>query len=239
MELVIPALLAGVLTILAPCILPLLPVIVGGAVTGRQHILTPIIMTGSLVVSVVVFTLLVRASTLLIAIPQSTWAYISGWLIIVLGVITLLPNVWETISVRFNLSSNKLLNKSATKAGWWGTVLTGAALGPVFTSCSPTYAFILFTIMPKERADGVFLLLLYAVGLGLMLLAVAYLGQRFMAKIQPLSNPSGWFKRSVGVLFILIGIAVFTGFDKTLEAWMIERGFYDGISEIETKLIEL
>ena len=69
MEIAIPAFIAGMLTILAPCVLPLLPVIIGGTVTGNRHRLTPIVITMSLAVSVIIFTLLIRASTLLIDIP--------------------------------------------------------------------------------------------------------------------------------------------------------------------------
>ncbi len=236
MELAIPAFAAGMLTILAPCVLPLLPVIVGGTVAGRRHRLTPVVITLSLAVSVIIFTLLIRASTVFIGVPQYVWAYISGSVIAVLGVVMLLPQLWERISARFNISSNKLLGKSARKQGWSGTILTGAALGPVFTSCSPTYAFILFSVLPRGKSEGIALLLVYVLGLAATLLFVAYLGQRYSAKLAKISDPRGWFKRSVAILFIVVGIAVFTGFDKKIEAWIIDSGVYNPIQNLEFNL---
>ena len=57
--------IAGVLTVLAPCILPLLPVIIGGAAQNHER-RNPYIITASLAVAVVLFTLLLKFSTLLI-----------------------------------------------------------------------------------------------------------------------------------------------------------------------------
>lgn len=71
------ALIAGILTTLAPCVLPLLPVIVGGTLAGgpnRRVLSRALIVTTSLGVSVFVFTLLLRASTVLIGLDPRTWA---------------------------------------------------------------------------------------------------------------------------------------------------------------------
>ena len=68
---------SGVLTVLAPCILPLLPVIIGTSAGARSKI-TPYVVIGALSLSILVFTYVLKASTLLIDIPQSFWAYFSG-----------------------------------------------------------------------------------------------------------------------------------------------------------------
>lgn len=237
MELILPAFIAGLLTILAPCVLPLLPVIVGGSAVGKPHRLTPVVITASLAVSVVIFTLLVRASTVLLDIPTQTWAYVSGGLIAVLGVILLFPQLWERVSLRFNIASNKALGKSSQQSGWTGSILTGAALGPVFTSCSPTYAFILFSILPRSYSEGFMLLVVYVIGLSIMLLAIAYLGTKATKRLSRISDPNGWFKRGMGVVFIGIGIAVATGFDKDIETWILDQGLYAPIETIERNLL--
>ncbi|MDX1765978.1 MAG: cytochrome c biogenesis protein CcdA [Candidatus Saccharimonadales bacterium] len=244
MELLFPALLAGALTILAPCILPLLPVIVGGtATTGNKSRYTPLIITGSLMVSVVVFTLLLRTGSDFLGLSdlsEITWQRISGGIIILLGVVLVFPRLWDELSARsgFQAASNRWLGKSSQKGGHSGSVLMGAALGPVFTSCSPTYAFILFSILPRSYGEGVVLLIAYALGLAVMLLAVAYIGKKFVDKVEWASNPHGLFRKIVGALFVLVGIAIITGFDKDLEAWLLDLGVYDPITDIETTFIE-
>ena len=68
MTLLFISFIAGVLTVLAPCILPLLPVVVGSSVGARSKA-TPFIVIGSLALSILLFTYLLKASTAFISIP--------------------------------------------------------------------------------------------------------------------------------------------------------------------------
>jgi cytochrome c biogenesis protein CcdA len=240
MELLFPAFIAGILTILAPCILPLLPVIIGGSTVGKQHRYAPLVITFSLGVSIILFTLALRASTAFVGIPDSAWGYLSGGVIGLIGLSMIYPQYWDQISARigFNAASNRWLGKSARRGGWTGTVLMGFALGPVFTSCSPTYSIILFSVLPRSYGEGVVLLLAYVVGLSLMMLGLAYLGQRFTDRVAKLSDPHGWFKRGSGILFVVLGILIATGWIKELETWLLELGVYDGIADFEFDLID-
>jgi cytochrome c-type biogenesis protein len=71
------AFLAGMLTILAPCVLPVLPIILAGAL-GERDRLYPLVVIASLAVSVVVFTVLLKASSLLLSVSPSFWTMLSG-----------------------------------------------------------------------------------------------------------------------------------------------------------------
>ena len=106
-----------------------------------------------------------------------------------------------------------------------GDVTIGAALGPVFSSCSPTYFLILATVLPASFALGLVYLLAYIAGLAIILLLIAWLGQKFANKLTNLADPRGWIKRGLGVLFLLVGLAIVTGADKTFEAWILDSGF--------------
>jgi cytochrome c biogenesis protein CcdA len=101
-------------------------------------------------------------------------------------------------------------------------VLTGSALGPVFTSCSPFYGYVIVTVLPASFAQGMILLLAYVIGLCGTLLVVALLGQKVMAKAKWLANPDGGFRKILGVIFILVGIAIILGLDKEFQTWFIE-----------------
>jgi cytochrome c-type biogenesis protein len=243
------ALVAGVLTTLAPCVLPLLPVIVGGSVAGvagdpatsgaagggggstltRNRSLVelrrPLVITASLGVSIVVFTLLLRASTSLLGVPPETWSYLSGGILILLGAAALFPGAWDAVSARLGLQarSNERLAAANRRGGVTGEVLTGAALGPVFTSCSPMYAYVVAVVIPAERAFGLLLLAAYVVGLCATLLVVALLGQRLVRRAGWAADPHGWFRRGLGVVFIVVGVLVATGLDRDFQAWVIEN----------------
>ncbi len=237
MALIFLSFFGGVLTVLSPCVLPLLPVIIGGSLT-QQSKSRPLIITASLAVSVTAFTLLLKWSTALISVPPRTWSAISGSLVLLLGIVTLFPHLWENVSTRLNLSgrSNALLQKSSRHRNVAGAMLIGLSLGPVFASCSPTYALILATVLPASFVVGVTNLIAYAVGLSAVLLLVAVFGQRLVKRLRWLANPEGWFKRALGVLFIVVGIAIIAGVDKDIETALIKRGF--GITQLEQRFVE-
>ena len=239
MDLVIISFVAGILTVLAPCILPLLPIVIGGSVVeDERDWRRPFIIAVSLGVSVIAFTLLLKVSTAFLGIPQYVWQVIAGGLVVILGLVMLFPKLWEPLGAKLNIGSGKLLGKAGQKQGFGGAVLTGAALGPVFNSCSPTYAFILAAVLPSSVAVGLSSITAYAVGLSLMLLLIALLGQRLIAKLRWATNPNGWFKRIIGVLFVLVGLFVMSGLDRTLQTFLVEQGFYDAISEFERSLLK-
>lgn len=229
--------LAGVLTVLAPCILPVLPIVIGRSVgADKKH--RPLIVVSSLAVGIVLFTLLLKVSTAFVDIPQEVWAYISGGIILLFGIFYLFPESWEKIALALKLSreSNALLAKSAKKEGVAGDILVGLSLGPVFSSCSPTYFLILATVLPQSFGTGLAYLIAYALGLSSVLLLISLLGQRLTRKLQSAADPKGWFKRVLGLLFILVGIFILTGADKSVQTFILEKGFLD-VTKLEQKLI--
>ncbi|WP_137844014.1 cytochrome c biogenesis protein CcdA [Microbacterium sp. 2FI] len=233
------AVAAGVLTVLAPCVLPLLPVIIGGAIVNdgdeRRARWRPYVIAASLAASVVLFTLALKATTALLGVPPQVWQAISGAIVILLGVDMLFPRLWDRVSTALGLQrrSAEALDRSVGRQSVGGDILTGAALGPVFSSCSPTYALIVAAVLPVSFAEGVAYVLAYAVGLAGMLLLIALLGRGLVRRLGWAADPDGWFRRVVGVLFILVGIAVITGFDKQLQTWILDAGLYDPIARIE------
>lgn len=239
MTLLIISFVAGVLTILAPCVLPLLPVIVGGSLArsgqNGNPWRRPLIVTASLALSIVLFTLLLKATTALLGVPTMVWQIIAGVIVILFGVTMLAPKLWEELMIRTRLQarSSQLMAKSSTKKGVGGDVLLGLSLGPVFSSCSPTYALIVATVLPASFAEGAANLIAYAIGLSAMLLLVTLLGKKLIDKLGWTLNPRGWFYKVVGIIFLIVGIGLIFGWDKQIQAFVLEQGWYDPISNIE------
>lgn len=221
------SLLAGVLTVLAPCTISLLPVIVGGSLSGDRSIRRAVVVTTSLGASVVLFTLLLKVSTAFIMVPQSFWQVFSGVVIIFLGLTYLFPAIWDNLPFinRVSRESNKVMSEGYMKQTFLGDMLVGAALGPVFSSCSPTYFLIIATVLPRSFAAGLVYLLAYAVGLCVTLLVVAIAGQKLLDRFGVASDPKGVFKRVIGVLFLLVGAAIALGLDAKLELIAANTGF--------------
>ena len=238
MEYLLISLLGGVLTILAPCVLPLLPVIIGGSLTDRNP-WRPVIITGSLALSVVLFSLMLKASTAFINIPPSAWKWLSGGIVLFFGFTLLFPHAWEKISIKLNLggASQGVLQKSSQRKGLIGMIFMGMALGPVFASCSPAYFLILGTVLQESWFWGIVNLIVYAVGLSAVMLLIALTGQKFMGSLKKAADPKGWFKKSLGVIFIILGLGIIAGYDKKFEAWIISQGYF-GVTEFEERLVE-
>ncbi len=219
--------LAGVLSVFAACVLPLLPVIVGGSLAAGGQRRRMYVIVGSLALSVVAFTLLLKASTVLIGVPEEFWRYISGGILVALGVLMVFPALWAKIPGvnALNMESNKLLTSGYQRGGFWGDAIMGAALGPVFASCSPTYFIILATVLPATPVLGTVYLVAYALGLAGALLAVAILGEKLVGWLGITLDPSGKFFKGIGIVLVVVGLLVFTGYMKKIETYLVERGF--------------
>lgn len=211
--------LAGALTALAPCTISLLPVIVGGSLSGGTSKKRALVVTASLGVSVILFTFLLKVSTVFINVPPSFWSVLSGVIVTLLGIAMIFPQIWDAIPFlnRINQDSNRLLATGYQKQNLLGDILVGAALGPVFSSCSPTYFLILATVLPASFALGFVYLVAYAIGLCGLLLVITLAGQKLLETLGVASDPYGWFKRSIGVLLVIVGLAIVFGVDKKLQ----------------------
>jgi cytochrome c-type biogenesis protein len=237
-QLILISFLAGILTILAPCILPLLPILVGSSAVDSKAKNRAFTIIASLLTTIVVLTLLIYGTSNILGINQGSLRIVSAVIITLIGLFMLFPHAWEAISAKsgLNTSSNKLLGKAMSHEGRSRDVLIGVSLGPVFSSCSPTYGLIIATILPQNFITGTIYLLWYILGLGIMFALIALLGRKFTSKLAFATDPDGWFKRIIGVLFIVIGIAIVLNLDKSFEAWLLQLEFYDALVNFELKL---
>jgi len=234
----IVALLAGVLTVVAPCILPLLPVVIGTSASGTGLSRRSYAVIGSLALSVIVFTLLLKATTLFITVPQSVWQYLSGGTIILVGLAIAFPALWSRLPLvsRMSVAGNRAVGAGYAKQSMVGDVLIGVSLGPVFTTCSPTYLLIIATILPASFFVGLVYLAAFVLGLSVALLIIAYFGERLTTRISAKLGTAEGIKRIFGVLILLVGIAILTGYDKQIETKILDAG-YGATINLETILI--
>lgn len=232
--------LAGILTVLAPCILPFLPIIIGASGNDEHRISKKSwVIICSLSVSVIVFTLLLKATTLLIAIPTIFWSTFSGGIIILVGLAILFPSLWARVPLIEKISSagNNAISVGNQKKNYAGDILIGLALGPVFTTCSPTYLFIIATILPAGFFVGFTYLLGFTLGLVIALLLIAFFGGQLVKKITSHMSTADNVKRIFAVLIIVVGLAILTGYDKKIETAILDSG-YGATINFEESLID-
>src|SRR5579885_1209318 len=118
MFLLITSFLAGIISVLTPCVLPLLPVVLGSSIQNKNRN-RPYIITISLVLSVIIFTLILKATSAFFFISEDVWRFVSALIIIGLGITFIFPDLWTqiTVSIGFEKTSSTFLNKAAKKEG--------------------------------------------------------------------------------------------------------------------------
>jgi cytochrome c biogenesis protein CcdA/thiol-disulfide isomerase/thioredoxin len=236
MFLLFTSFVSGVLTVLTPCVLPVLPIILGGSMNDKAN--KKVVVIGSFIISIVLFTLLLKFFSIFANVPENFWQYISGSLIIFLGLTFLFPNLWNKVFLHRALKNtgekiNSLKNNTkSVKTDFWKNILTGLALGPIFSSCSPTYFLILATVLPVSLYLGIVYLFAYAVGLGFALFLISAIGDKLLNKIEFINT--NMFKIIIGVLFVIVGVLIFTGLNKELE---IEIRQPEVVKNIEGQLL--
>jgi len=237
MVLLLTSFLAGALSVLAPCVIALIPILLARSADGERS-RRPFWVILGLSGSVFAFSLLLKASTLLIDIPTRTWQIASGIIIILFGLTYLFPNVWEKFAglLKLQEKANKTSGKALQKKGITGDVVLGASLGPVFGACSPTYALIVASILPATPVRGIFYLLAFVAGLAGTLAVIAIAGSKAVQKLGWGINPHGWFKRILGIIFLLVGVMIATGYDKEILAFAVESGWFDWQVTLESNL---
>lgn len=231
---------SGILTVLAPCVLPLLPVILGGSLAWKSK-KRPYIIIASLILSLLVFTVLLKASTVLIGVDPSFWEYVAGGLLVLFSITLIFPRVWVwlmDITGIEKLSQESLEAASHQEWIWWPIAL-GAALGPVFSSCNPTYTILLATILPASFTSGMIGLLAYFVGLGIILLLIVHFGRSVIGRFKFFSNPHGIFRRLLGVIILIVGLLIVTGYIKKIEVFIIERNIFVNTFAIDNTLNDI
>ncbi len=227
--------IAGVLTVFAPCIFAFLPIILRGVEAGNSIKRSSVII-GSLSLSIFFFSLLLRSTTLLISIPTATWEMISGIILISQGILILLPTVWATISHKLRLDQSVVHIGSLQKKddSLLKDVLIGISLGPIFSSCSPTYAYIIGVMLPATLITGIAYLSIYILGVATILLSISLYGNSLLRKY---TNPKGIFKLIVGWVILIMGILIFFGWFKDIEAFIIRDLPFLDITRIDGNLL--
>ncbi len=237
MLLAILSLFAWMLTVLAPCVLPVLPVIMWSSLATQKRY-KPLVIIGSAGVFIVLFTLLLKATTAFIAIPDSFWWIISGTIIVLYGLTLLFPNARTVIVTKIGWNKvHAIAHKAKQKESRRWDILLGASLWPIFATCSPTYALLLWIVFPQSFALGTLYIALYTMGFVFLLTMVTYGGRAIVRKLHRASDGSGWFKKFLWGLLILTGILIMWWWIKDLETWIVDQWIRD-MTQIENRLID-
>jgi cytochrome c-type biogenesis protein len=216
------ALLAGILTVAAPCTLPVLPVILGASV-GQTRGLRPLLIGLGFVTSFSVTALIFSAITQILGIDQNSLRAIAAILLLIFGLLTLWPLPFEVFSARAVGLINRA-DRTAAQAysGNAGGFVVGTPLGLVWTPCAgPALGSILTVIATSTNArwEGV-LLVIYAAGAAIPMLAIAYGGQLVTNRVRSVARVSHRLQQGLGALVMAFAIATYFQYDTLITVWL-------------------
>ncbi len=200
--------LAGVITAVSPCVLPVLPIVLAGGAAGSGR--RPFAIVAGLVASFTVFTLTASALLSALGLPQDLLRDIAIALLFVVAATMLVPRVGMWIET-------PLARLSRRRGGdLGGGFLLGVSLGLVFVPCAgPVLATVsVLSAQHKIGLDLVLLTIFYAAGAGVVLLLVAAFGQRVA---RPLRETRRWWRPALGVVMAASALAIVFNVDQTLQ----------------------
>lgn len=216
---------AGLLSFLSPCVLPLVPSYIG-FITGmgleditRARRTTLVHAVLFVVGFSSIFILLGAGATLigqLLTQFKPIIARIGGFMLIALG-------LWMAGVFQFGvLNQERRFHLNDKPLGFLGTILVGVAFGAGWTPClGPIISGILMIAGSEANVGrGVALLAAYSAGLAVPFLLSAVLLERFFTFFQRFRSKLGLVNRIAGVLLIIVGIMLLTGWFQTLAGYL-------------------
>ena len=164
--------LAGVITAISPCVLPVLPILLAGGACGGSR--RPFAIVAGLVVSFVAFTLLAAWLLDLLGLPRDLLRNLAIALLFVVAATLLVPRFGALLERPLAALTRRRFGDSG------GGFVLGISLGLVFVPCAgPVLAYITVAAASREvDARAVLLTTVYALGAAVPMLAVALGGQR-------------------------------------------------------------
>jgi cytochrome c biogenesis protein CcdA len=215
------ALLAGVVTVAAPCTLPMLPILLGASVgqTGKAR---PAMIALGFVISFSAAALALSAITRIFDFDPNLLRTAAAILLLGFGLLMIWPAPFEWLSIRLNGIAGASVGNAAIRQGNIGGFVLGTTLGLVWTPCAgPVLGSILTVVATsKDAAWASTLLVVYAIGAAIPMLAIAYGGQAVTTRVRSIARISPKLQQGFGVVVIAFAVASYFQYDTLIVAWL-------------------
>jgi len=214
------AALAGMATLLSPCVLPMLPIVLARGTGGdrREPLLIGAGFVGAFASGGIALGLLASSSGRFEAAVRLAAIAV----LLLAGLSCVWPQVFERVQARW-LAGSPLLAWRPRAAGPGGALLVGVSLGIAWTPCAgPILASVLaLAAGAQDPARASALLGMYALGAAAPLLAVIYGGRWVAVRMTSLQRHTGGLRRAFGVLAVAMALLQLAQLDTALTAWLL------------------
>jgi cytochrome c-type biogenesis protein len=219
------AFLAGLLSILSPCVLPLVPLVLGAAIS--EHRFGPVALAAGLAVSFTGLGLLVALVGFSVGIDANVFRMVAAVVMIALGATLMLP----VFQVRLAAAGGPVANWAEqtfggfATSGLGGQFAVGLLLGAVWSPCvGPTLgAASLLASQGRDLGQVAATMTMFGIGAGLPMMLLGLVSRARLARMRDWMLSAGRNgKVALGLLFVVVGIAIVTGLDKRLETVLVD-----------------
>lgn len=228
---------AGVLSILSPCVLPLIPIIFGSA--QNRHPFGPVALAAGLAASFTLIGLFVATIGYSLGLDGDLFRRAGGALLAVVGAVLLVPAAQSPLSLASG-SLGSWANRQASGLENWGLggqALLGALLGLVWVPCvGPTLGAASVLAAQEEHLDRVALVMFaFAVGAAVPLTALGVASRAVQVRMSPGLRRLGTIGKPLfGALLLAFGLLIVSDLDRLAEAWLTQAS-PDWLIELTTR----
>lgn len=221
--LILFAFLSGLVTIFAPCIWPILPIVLSaGAIGGERK---PLGIVVGLAVSFMLVILALAALVKVIPFDPEALRTFAVFIIGFLGLTMIIPALGarlEAVASRLGGFGGRFTHNAGM--GFGSGFVIGFALGIVWSPCAGPILATVATLAATQAVsfNVVLITLSFVVGVTLPLFALAVLGQKVLAKTRFFSQYTKRIQQMFGLGMILAAMAIYTGYDRTLQTRLLD-----------------
>src|SRR5436190_1299831 len=218
------AFIAGLLTTLSPCVLPILPIVLGAAASERKY--GPAALAAGLAASFVAIGLFVATIGYSVGLTAELFRQIAAALMIVLGAVLLLPNLQARLAMASGPIANWTDRRFATRhgGGHAGQFGVGLILGAVWSPCvGPTLgAASLLAAQGRQLPQVALSMFVFGLGAALPLLGIGLASREALQRWRTRLLTAGQIvKIGFGGLLIVFGVLILTAIDKRVETVLV------------------
>lgn len=218
------ALLAGLATVASPCVLPVLPILLGVSVDrpGRAR---PLLIVAGFVLSFSGFVLALGAVSSIAQLTQETLRDLALALLAATGLLRIWPQPWDWLVARAQALPARLRGHAPgppASPGQGSAFVLGLSLGAVWTPCAgPVLASIIaLVVQAHDPARSTLLVALYALGAGLPMLALIHGGRAAAGRVRAVGRHAIALQRLFGLLVLASAAAIYFQYDTQFYAWI-------------------
>jgi len=213
------ALLAGVLTIASPCVLPILPIVLGSTLQHTNRV-RPLFIVAGFIMTFAALAMLLASASQHVVLAHEALRLAGITMLMLTGLLMLWRRPYEYLMSRIGGALHRIGPNASDSTSKLSGFLLGMSLGAVWTPCAgPVLASILVLVaQAQDLGWSATLLTLYAIGAGVPMLVIAYGGQFIARRVRVIAGHTHRLQQVFGLLILLTGLAIYLQIDVLLYA---------------------